>query len=321
MEELGMDSDLILFSGNANKPLAKKISRFLDIELGEAQVAQFSDGETRVELKCNVRGADTYLLQPTSTPANHNIMEAVIMIDALRRSSAKSITLVCPYYGYSRQERKSAPRTPITAKLVADLYEAAGVSRMLTLDLHTSAIQGFFNIPVDHLYAKPVFLEEIRREMGEHSEDAVFVSPDAGGAERARAYAKQFGCGMAIIDKRRDRPNESAVMHVIGDIKGKLCVIVDDIVDTGGSLAKAAEALMAKGAISVSAAIAHPVLSGPAIQRISDSALTRLFVTDSIPLSQAALDCKKIKQISVAELLAKAIRRIHNQDSISTLFI
>jgi len=316
-----MDSDLILFSGNANQALAKKISQHLDVPLGAAQVSQFSDGETRVELKRNVRGADTYLIQPMCSPANHNIMEAVIMIDALRRSSAKTITLVCPYFGYSRQERKSAPRTPITAKLVADLYEAAGVSRLLTLDLHTSAIQGFFNIPVDHLFAKPVFVDSIRKSLGKNIEDAVVVSPDAGGAERARAYAKHFGCGMAIIDKRRDRPNESAVMHIIGDVKGKVCVVVDDIVDTGGSLAKAADALMGEGAKSVTAAIAHAVLSGPAIERISKSSLDRLVVTDSIPLSSAGEACEKIEQISVSELLAKAIRRIHNQDSISSLFV
>ncbi|MEZ4742570.1 MAG: ribose-phosphate pyrophosphokinase [Bdellovibrionota bacterium] len=316
-----MESELILFSGNANLPLAKRISQYLDIPLGKAQVTQFSDGETRVELMQNVRGTDAYLIQPMCSPANHNIMEAVIMIDALRRSSAKSIVLVCPYYGYSRQERKSAPRTPITAKLVADLYEAAGVSRLLTLDLHTSAIQGFFNIPVDHLFAKPVLVDSVRKSLGKGIENAVVVSPDAGGAERARAYAKHFGCGMAIIDKRRDRPNESAVAHIIGEVKGKSCVIVDDIVDTAGSLTKAAEALLEAGAESVTAAIVHPVLSGPAIERIKNSKLDSLLVTDSIPLTHAALSCEKIQQVSVSELLAKAIRRIHNQDSISKLFI
>jgi ribose-phosphate pyrophosphokinase len=319
--DLKMPPELILFSGNANLPLAEKISMHLDVPLGEAIVSQFSDGETRVELKRNVRGCDTYIIQPMSSPANHNIMEAVIMIDALRRSSAATITLVCPYFGYARQERKSAPRTPITAKLVADLYEAAGISRLLTLDLHTSAIQGFFNVPVDHLFAKPVFVDSIQRAIGQNGDGAVIVSPDAGGAERARAYAKHFGCGMAIIDKRRDRPNESAIMHIIGDVKDKSCVIVDDIVDTAGSLTKASDALMEAGAKSVMGAIAHAVFSGPAIKRINESSLTQLLVTDSILLGPEAVACSKIVQVSVSELLAKAIRRIHNQDSISFLFI
>lgn len=316
-----MQSDLILFSGNANLPLAEKISAYLDVPLGDAMVSQFSDGETRVELKRNVRGCDTYVIQPMSSPANQHIMEAVIMIDALRRSSAATITLVCPYFGYARQERKSAPRTPITAKLVADIYEAAGISRLLTLDLHTSAIQGFFNVPVDHLFAKPVFVDYIQRAIGQDIDGSVIVSPDAGGAERARAYAKHFGCGMAIIDKRRDRPNESAIMNIIGDVKDKICIVVDDIVDTAGSLTKASDALMEAGAKSVIAAIAHPVLSGPAIKRIDESSLSKLVVTDSIRLTPEAEACKKIEQVTVSELLAKAIRRIHNQDSISFLFI
>lgn len=313
-----MDSELILFSGGANVPLAEKIADYLDIPLGKASVSKFADGETRVEIDTNVRGSDVFILQPTCNPANHQIMEVLIMVDACRRASAKQITLVVPYFGYARQERKSAPRTPITAKLVADLIEASGVTRVLTLELHTAAIQGFFTIPVDHLYAKPVFAEYFQKF---HSSEMIVVSPDAGGVERARAYAKLLDCGLAIIDKRRDRPNESAVMHIIGDIKEKHCLVVDDIVDTAGSLTKAADALRENGALSVSAAIAHPVLSGPAIERISSSCIEELIVTDSIPLSEEAKACKKIVQISLAELLGKAIRRIHNQDSVSSLFI
>lgn len=313
-----MESDLILFSGGANRELAQRIASYLDMPLGKAAVSSFADGETRVEIETNVRGADVFILQPTCHPANHQIMEVLIMVDACRRASANQITLVMPYFGYARQERKSAPRTPITAKLVSDLIEASGVTRVLTMELHTAAIQGFFTIPVDHLYAKPVFAEYFQRF---NRQEMIVVSPDAGGVERARAYAKLLDCGLAIIDKRRDRPNESAVMHIIGEVSGKHCLVVDDIVDTAGSLTKAAESLKANGALSVSAAIAHPVLSGPAIERIEGSCLEELIVTDSIPLSAEAKKCKKIVQISVAELLGKAIRRIHNQDSVSSLFI
>lgn len=313
-----METDLILFTGNANPALAERMTQYLDMPLGKATVSSFADGETRVELQTNVRGASVYILQPTCSPSNHNIMEALIIADACKRASAKEITLVMPYFGYARQERKSAPRTPITAKLVADLIEAAGVTRVLTMELHTAAIQGFFTIPVDHLFAKPVFAEYFQKF---NSDDMVVVSPDAGGVERARAYGKLLDSGLAIIDKRRDRPNESAVMHIIGNVEGKHCLIVDDIVDTAGSLTKAAAALKENGALSVSAAIAHPVLSGPAIERIEESCLEELIVTDSIPLSSEAKKCKKIVQISVAELLGKAIRRIHNQDSVSSLFI
>jgi ribose-phosphate pyrophosphokinase len=313
-----METDLILFTGNANPALAERIGQYLDMPLGKATVSSFADGETRVELQSNVRGASVYILQPTCAPSNHNIMEALIIADACKRASAKEITLVSPYFGYARQERKSAPRTPITAKLVADLIEVAGVTRVLTMELHTAAIQGFFKIPVDHLFAKPIFAEYFHKF---DRDDMVVVSPDAGGVERARAYGKLLDSGLAIIDKRRDRPNESAVMHIIGKVEGKHCLIVDDIVDTAGSLTKAAMALKENGALSVSAAIAHPVLSGPAIERIEDSCLEELIVTDSIPLSSEAKKCKKIVQISVAELLGKAIRRIHNQDSVSSLFI
>jgi ribose-phosphate pyrophosphokinase len=311
-----METELILFSGNSNKQLADKIASYLDIPLGAALVGQFADGETRVELGCNVRGRDVYILQSSSYPANHYIMEAVIMADAARRASAGRVTLVMPYFGYARQERKSAPRTPITAKLVADLIEASGINRVVTLELHTSAIQGFFNIPVDHLFAKPIFASYFRN-LG----DMIVISPDAGGVERARAMAKHFNCGLAIIDKRRDRPNESNIMHLIGEVKGKHCLIVDDIVDTGGSLTKAAAALMEQGAASVRAAISHPVLSTPSIERIQNSVLKEVIVTDSIQLSDEAKKCNKIVQLSVAELLGKAIRRIHNSDSISSLFM
>jgi ribose-phosphate pyrophosphokinase len=311
-----MDNDMIVFSGNANKELAHKICGYLDIELGHARVDRFADGETRVEIQDNVRGRDVFIIQPGCAPANEHIVESLIMIDACRRASAKRITMVCPYFGYARQERKSAPRTPITAKLVADLYTASGIDRMLVMELHTSAIQGFFNIPVDHLFAKPIFGPYF-----EGCEDLLVVSPDAGGTERARAMAKYYNCGLAIVDKRRDRPNESEVMNVIGDVRDKNCLLVDDICDTGGSLCKAAEALMENGAKSVSAAITHAVLSGPAIERITNSVLKELVVTDSIPLRPAARDCSKITQLSVAELLAKAIRRIHTAGSISSLFV
>ncbi len=311
-----MENDLIVFSGNANRDLAVKICDHLDMHLGEARVDRFADGETRVEIQDNVRGRDIFIIQPTCAPANEHIIESLIMIDACRRASAKRITMVCPYFGYARQERKSAPRTPITAKLIADLYTASGIDRMLVMELHTSAIQGFFNIPVDHLFAKPIFGPYFQGR-----EDFLVVSPDAGGTERARAMAKYYECGLAIVDKRRDRPNESDVMNVIGDVRDKNCLLIDDICDTAGSLCKAAEALMEKGAQSVCAAITHGVLSGPAIDRINNSALKELVITDTIPLSKAGRECAKITQLSVAELLSKAIRRIHTAGSISSLFV
>jgi len=311
-----MDAELIVFSGNANRPLAEKICDWLDMPLGEALVGQFSDGETRVELNSNVRGRDVFIIQSTSSPTNHHLMEALIMADACHRASAARVTFVAPYFGYARQERKSAPRTPISAKLVADLIQAAHFNRMLTVELHTSAIQGFFNIPVDHLYAKPVFASHFQR-----GENLVVVSPDAGGVERARAMAKHFNCGLAIVDKRRDKPNESAVMNVIGDVRGKNCLVIDDIIDTAGSLTKAADALIEVGALSVRAAISHAVLSGKALENLRNSKIEELVVTDSIMLSPEAQACSKITQLSLAELLGKAIRRIHNDDSISALFI
>jgi ribose-phosphate pyrophosphokinase len=308
--------NLVLLSGNANLPLAAKISQYLDISMGKAFVGNFSDGETRVELQTNVRGRDVFIVQSTSAPVNHHIMELLAIVDACKRASASQITVVTPYFGYARQERKSASRTPITAKLIADLFQAAGIHRLVALELHNAAIQGFFNVPVDHLYINPVLAAHLEKEAQEY----LVVSPDAGGVERARSLAKHFGWGLAIIDKRRDKPNDSNVMHVIGHVEGKRCLIIDDIVDTGGSLVKAAEALHAKGALSVSAAITHPVLSGNAVERIQHSCLDRLVVADSIPLSLEAQQCDKIVQITVGELLAKAILRIHTHDSISSLF-
>lgn len=311
------EREILIFSGNSNKQLASEISRKLDVPEGKGIIGRFADGEIRVEVSSNVRGRDVFILQSTCTPVNENLMEALIMVDACRRASADRITLVMPYFGYARQERKSAPRTPITAKLVADLLTVSGVDRILAMELHTSAIQGFFNLPVDHLFAKPIFGPYFERK----SENIIVVSPDAGGVERARALAKHFNSGLAIVDKRRDRPNESAVMNVIGDVTGKDCLIVDDIVDTAGSLTKAADALLENGANSVSAAICHAVLSGPAVERIENSNLKELVVTNTIPLKPEAQKCSKIIQLSVAELLSKAIRRIHNSDSVSSLFI
>lgn len=313
-----MENEMLVFSGNANRLLAERICRYLQRPLGEASVDTFSDGETRVEIHDNVRGRDVFIIQSTSAPQNEHIMESLIMVDACRRASARRITMVCPYFSYARQERKSAPRTPITAKLLADLYSVAGIDRMLALELHASAIQGFFNIPVDHLFSKPIFAPYFAEKK---IPDLIVVSPDAGGVERARAFAKYLNTGMAIVDKRRERPNESSVMNVIGDVKGKYCLIVDDIVDTAGSLCNAAQALIDAGATGVSAAITHAVMSGKAIERISASALDELAVTDSIPMREDAKKCKKIVQLTVAELLGEAIQRIHSSDSVSSLFI
>lgn len=314
-----MSSELIIFSGNSNKQLSSKIALALNTSVDGALVSSFADGETRVEILRNVRGSEVFIIQPTCAPANHNLMEALIMVDACKRASAKSVTLVMPYFGYARQERKSSPRTPISARLAAELIEAAGTDRVLTFELHNSAIQGFFRIPVDHLFVKPVFFEYFSEKKA--SVDLIVISPDAGGVERARAMAKVLKCGLAIIDKRRDRPNESTVMHLIGDVSDKDCLIIDDIVDTGGSLIRAAEALMAHGAKSVSAAITHPVLSSGAVEKIASSKLSRLVVTDSIPLSDTALKCEKIIPISIAPLMGEAIRRIHDRASISSLFL
>jgi ribose-phosphate pyrophosphokinase len=287
--------------------------------LGEARVSRFSDGETFCEVRENVRGLDTYVVQPTSSPVNDNVMELLILCDALRRASAASITAVIPYYGYARQDRKVAPRTPITSKLVADVMVTAGVTRAVCVDLHAGQIQGFFNIPFDHLYALPVFLDDYLKLR--FDESACVISPDAGGVERARAYSKRLGASLAIVDKRRERANVSEVMNIIGDVEGKDCIIVDDIIDTAGTLCNAARALMDYGAKSVVACASHGVFSGPAIQRIQESALKEVVVTNSIAPSEEARACDKIKVLSIGRLLGEAIRRIHNSDSVSSLFV
>ena len=308
-----------LFTGNANPALAAEIAKVLDTPLGEARVSRFSDGETFCEIGENVRGLDTYVIQPTCSPVNDNLMELLIMCDALRRASANSITAVMPYYGYARQDRKVAPRTPITSKLVADLLVTAGVSRVLSVDLHAGQIQGFFNIPLDHLYALPVFLEDYLKVR--FNKDSVFVAPDAGGVERTRAYSKRLGASLAIIDKRRERANVSEVMNLIGDVEGKHCIIVDDMIDTAGTLCNAARAVMDGGAQSVVACATHGVLSGPAVQRIEESPLEEVVVTNSVLASEEARASKKIKFLSIGRLLGEAIRRIHNSDSVSSLFV
>ena len=313
-----MFKSISLFSGNANAPLAAAMAGYLEVPLGRVKVGRFSDGEIAVEIGENVRGVDVYLLQSTCTPVNDSIMEMLIMADALRRSSAASITAVMPYYGYARQDRKVAGRTPITAKLVADLIATSGVDRVVTVDLHAGQIQGFFNIPVDNLFAMPVLLEQLRAIP---MEEPVMVSPDAGGVERARAYAKRLNASLAIIDKRRERANVSEVMHIIGDVKGRDCVLLDDMIDTAGTLTNAARALHAEGARKIYAAATHAVLSGPAVNRIVDSPLTEVIVTDSIPLRHEAKNCAQFRVATAPKLLAEAIRRIHNSDSISSLFV
>ncbi|MEZ4224899.1 MAG: ribose-phosphate pyrophosphokinase [Polyangiaceae bacterium] len=308
-----------LFTGNANPELAEEIAQVLDTPLGEARVSRFSDGETFCEVRENVRGLHTYVVQPTSSPVNDNLMELLILCDALRRASCESITAVIPYYGYARQDRKVAPRTPITSKLVADLLVAAGVHRVVCVDLHAGQIQGFFNIPFDHLYALPVMLDDYLSKR--FDESAVFVSPDAGGVERARAYSKRMRASLAIIDKRREKANVSEVMHLIGDVEGRDCIIVDDMIDTAGTLCNAAAAVMDQGARSVVACATHGVLSGPAVQRIAESKLTEVIVTNSIAPSEEARACSKIRVLSIGRLLGEAIRRIHNSDSVSSLFV
>lgn len=307
-----------IFSGNSNPPLAKAIVDGLELTLGKATVQRFSDGEVWVEIEENVRGMDTFVIQPTSNPANENLMELLIMIDALKRASADRITAVIPYYGYARQDRKVAPRTPISAKLVADLITAAGASRVLSLDLHAGQIQGFFNIPVDNLFAMPVFLKYISENL---QDNLVFVAPDAGGAERARAYGKRFNAPLALIDKRRKKPNVSEVLHVIGEVEGRRAVIVDDIIDTAGTLTQACETLIKEGAKEVYACCTHAVLSGPACERIQQSELKKVIVTDSIALSPELKKSPKIEVLSVASLLGEAIRRIYHSDSVSSLFV
>jgi ribose-phosphate pyrophosphokinase len=309
---------LVVFSGRAHPELAERMCDYLQIPLGKIRLFSFSDGEQYCQIEENVRGGDVYVVQPTCTPVNDNIMELLIMLDACRRSSANRVTAVVPYFGYARQDRKDRPRVPITAKLVSDLITSAGATRVLTMDLHAAQIQGFFNIPVDHLFAAPVLIDELRRL---ELPDMVIISPDAGGVERARAFAKRLDAGLAIMDKRRTSPNQAEVMHVIGEVEGKTCVVVDDIIDTAGTLVKTAEVLQANGASRVLAAGVHPVLSGPAVERINASNLEQVIVTDTIPRREQSLACPKIRQLSVAELLGEAIRRIHEAKSVSGLFV
>jgi ribose-phosphate pyrophosphokinase len=309
---------LKIFAGNSNRVLAEDVTRKLDVPLGRANVGRFSDGEINVTIGENVRSSDVFVIQSTSAPANENLMELLVMLDALKRASADNICAVIPYYGYARQDRKVAPRTPISAKLVADLIATAGASRVLSIDMHAGQIQGFFNVPFDHLYAKPVLLDHMREHF-DHS--AVIVSPDAGGMERARSYGKRLNCSIAMIDKRRPQANEAKVMNVIGEVEGRDVVILDDMIDTAGTLVAAAAALKDRGAKKIFAYATHPVFSGPAIQRIHDSAIDRIIVTNTIPLSPEAREENKIQQISIAPLIAEAIRRIHHGDSVSSLFV
>ena len=309
----------LLFTGNANPVLAQEIAGHLGVELGRASVGRFSDGEVTVEIRQNVRARDIFVVQPTCTPTNENLMELLIMVDALKRASAERISAVIPYFGYARQDRRPrSTRVPITAKVVANMLQTVGVARVLTMDLHADQIQGFFDIPVDNIYASPVLLGDLRQR---EYHDLIVVSPDVGGVVRARALAKQLGCDLAIIDKRRPRANVSEVMHVIGEIEGRNCVIMDDMVDTAGTLVKAAEVLKERGARKVYAYCTHPILSGPAIERLTQgTALDEVVVTNTIPLSNAAKACRKIRQLSVAPLIAETIQRIAKGDSVMSLF-
>jgi ribose-phosphate pyrophosphokinase len=310
---------LMVFTGNAHPRLAEDVTRHLSIRLGRAAVGRFSDGEVAVEILENVRGKDVFVLQSTSVPTNDNLMEVMLMVDALRRASAGRITAAIPYFGYARQDRRvRSARVPITARVVADMLTVVGVNRLLTMDLHSDQIQGFFDIPVDNIYSAPILLSDIWKQ---NHADLTVVSPDVGGVVRARAFAKRLECDLAIIDKRRPKPNVAKVMHIIGEVKDRTCVIMDDMVDTANTLCEAARALKEHGAKRVMAYCTHAVLSGPAIERITHSALDELVVTDTIPLREDASRCAKIRQLSVAELLAETIRRISNEDSVSSLFV
>jgi len=311
---------IVLVTGNSNPSLAKKISEFLDVPLINPQIRQFANGEIYCEMEKNVRGADVFIIQSTSAPVNDLLMELLIMVDALKRASANSITAVVPFYGYARQDRKSAPRTPITAKLVADLLTVAGTSRVVTMDLHAGQIQGFFNIPFDNIFASPVILDYVRKNLT--IENLVCVSPDAGGVERVRHFAKKLSSELAMIDKRRIAPNVAEAMNVVGDVKGKDCIIFDDMIDTAGTLVQAAIALKKNGARTIHACATHPVFSSPAIERITNcTELESVIVTDTIPLSAEAKKVEKIKVLSTADILAKAIHRTFNHDSVSSLFV
>ena len=309
---------MAIFTGNSNPELAKKICDYLSVPLGGAKVNKFSDGEIQIEINENVRLKDIFIMQSTCSPVTHNLVELLLMIDAFKRSSAKKITAIIPYFGYSRQDKKVAPRVPISAKLVSDMITLAGANRVITMDLHAGQIQGFFNIPVDNLFAAPVLIDYIRKHFRDY---LVIVSPDAGGVERARAFAKRLDADLAIIDKRRDAPNQAKAMAVIGEVTDKVAVILDDMTDTAGTLTEAAEAVINAGAREVHACCAHPVLSGPAIDRISNSALKSLVVTDTIPLAQNALDCDKIKVLTISQLVGEAIIRSFRGDSVTSLFV
>ena len=312
-----MAYELKLFTGNANRPLAEEIAQYLRLQLSDAEVTRFSDGEIYVQVNENVRGTDVYVLQPTCPPVNDTLMELLIMIDALKRASARRITAVLSYYGYARQDRKVEPRVPITAKLVADLLEAAGIDRVLALDLHAGQIQGFFKVPVDHLFAAPVMIDYLGKK---ELRDPVIVAPDAGGVERARAIAKRLNAGLAIIDKRRQGPNAAVAMHLIGEVRARDAVVIDDMIDTAGTLVQAVGALAREGARRILACGVHPVLSGPALERIGASPLEEVVVTNSIPVP-AEKRIPRVTVLSVAPLLGEAIRRIHDEESVSTLFV
>jgi len=313
-----MRRELRVFTGSANPSLGAAIAAFLGIPLGRAHLSRFRDGEIWFQIQDNVRGADVFVVQPTCPPVNENLMELLVMLDAFKRSSASRITTVLPYYGYARQDRKDKPRVPISAKLVADLLSTAGTDRILAMDLHAAQIQGFFDVPVDHLFAAPVIMDYVSKLK---LPELTVVSPDAGGVERARAYAKRLGASLAIVDKRRETANVAEVMHVIGDVRGRTALLVDDIVDTAGTLAKVAEAIAEAGARTVLASSSHAVLSGDAIERIEASPLEQLIVTDSIPLSGNKQRCKKIVVLSIGELMGKAIRNIHEEASVTSLFV
>ena len=311
-------SDFIIFAGNSNPDLAMKICGYLNVPLGGEKVKRFSDGEIQIEIDENVRARDIFVIQSTCSPVNENLVELLLMIDAFKRASAASITAVIPYYGYARQDKKVAPRVPISAKLVADMLTVAGATRIITMDLHAGQIQGFFDIPVDNLFAAAVLIDYIRDNF---NNNLVIVSPDAGGVERARAFAKRLDAGLAIIDKRREAPNKAQAMDIIGDVKRKTVVILDDMIDTAGTLIEAAEAIMRNGAKEVHASCAHPVLSGPSIERIEASPLKTLAVTDTIPLRQNAKTCNKIKVLTISELIGEAIIRSFRGDSVTSLFV
>ena len=313
-----MPRDLKLLTGNSNPGLAKEIAEYIGQELSQATVTTFSDGETRVRIDENVRGGDVFLIQSCCHPVNSSIMELLLLIDAVKRSSASKITAVIPYYGYGRQDRKDQPRVPISAKLIADLLTVAGANRILTMDLHAGPIQGFFNIPVDHLYAMPVLLDYIKKQQ---VSDMVIVSPDAGGVERARAFAKRLNSSLAIIDKRRESPNQAEVVNIIGDVKGKHALLFDDMIDTAGTIVQTAQTCLDNGALSVWAGCTHPVLSGPALERLEGSCLREVVVTNTIPLNGKDQSCSKLKALTVAPLLGEAILRIHREESVTSLFV